>query len=422
MGASLKTNFSDAGALASRAAASLGSQILVSLSNFVLAWLVLRTSTKADYALYVQATSLIFFVSIFQNGLLVAPAVTHLAREQCANVRAGIAATALRFNIGAAALGALVLGGAGMLALRHIGVIDGSMALALAVAGGAFWLRDFARNVEFANGTHLNAFILDLGYALVVSVIAGVLFAVSATSVAAMLATSGIAGLLAWGVWLWLSPEFRRMRVGDSGRQSALDMRLGKWEVATGTLSWAASHGWVWAAALLLPATSVAEIAAARLLASPLTMMWPAINNFLRARLGQGAAERGENGNYVLVWRSQKVVVLISAITLIFAELIGPELFRYLLGGGYERSSALVLFWLTLVGIGGASSILAGALRARLDFRAVTISNGVAVLCGMFCMVLCHRFFSSSVAFWSGLFAAEVGLLIVLRAFWVWHR
>lgn len=346
-------------------------QALMSALNLLLALLLIRYAGKDDYGLYSQLLTTQSLVSPLHTGIFIS-AVLALAVRKHGDARTGYRAGMARAEIATSIVSALLVA----VLLHEISrAIDAALSWSLCVAAAVsilgLWWREFVRQLCFAALRPGRALFIDVAYALLVAGSVGLAILETRVSAASILWATGIAGIVvsvapmltaALGAQTSLPAIFASVRESWS---------IGRWDALGSIVTWGYAQSYVYFAALIAGAGGAAEIAAARLLASPLSLLWAAYANVLRPTMSRALDANDQATARALVMRSFAFVLAsatayglaLSASISWLQQLFFKDQFREL--------SLLAALWTVYYTLTGVSTVASSVLRSALQFSGV---------------------------------------------------
>lgn len=321
------------------------SQAVLSAASFVIALILIRNTTDAQYGYYVLATSAIVLLVSLQNAFFNPPLAIRLPqldpqgrgelvgglfREQRRIVRA--------FGAAAAVIA---------LALWYAQILDAHTAplvLAAVVAALAILHREYFRMVLFAQRRPHDVLRTDVYY--VVLMVAGVYVAIltpipAVSAVASLSLAALISGFL-------LSRSFHGNQAWDiHGTPGILSniAPLAAWSTAGAAVHWAFSQGYIYLAAATLDVAAVAALAATRMLLMPMNLLSTGIGS-LMLPLASGWLQRH---GAALLWRRLGLLALgLAAATLCYFAVLWwlrDWIFADVLKKQFAQRDELLLLW-----------------------------------------------------------------------------
>ena len=260
-------------ALVQSFASGLLTQAILSASNFVVGWLLLRRTSDVQYGSYILVFNTLLLLTAVQGSFIQAQMVVRMTRLD--NVgRADLIGGLMRdqralLNIASATV--VVITGALWLSQVLSGV-QSLLVLCATLAAAATLMREYFRMVLFACRRPEDVLRADVSYVAVL--LAGVALATysPAAAIFGALAMAAAAGASALLLYKSVAQSPCPIRKGAPGILRVF-APLGAWSVSGAAAHWALTQGYSFIAAGVLSVQSVAAIAATRLLLMPLNLV-----------------------------------------------------------------------------------------------------------------------------------------------------
>lgn len=368
-------------------------QALLSAANFLMAFLIIRHTTGADYGVFVLVQTTVMMAVVAQGSWLSGPLFVLLPKktpERRAEMVGAIGGSQRRMLRRLVAVGMLVppLGCAG-------GFWDAGAALIgfLALfAGWATLLREYNRVVLLCYGRSQTLLSLDTVYAalLIVAAVAAV-FAprelslggapihvpAAAWAVLALAASAGIGGHVAFRA-LAKNPGWHD---ADDARPYWRELRpLAVWSAAGAAVYWLFSQSYNYVIASSIGLEAVADVNATRLLLMPAVLITVGVKGLLTPSASSWLIESGITS---VLRRLTLFVVGIAVLDLLYFAVVWL-LRDWLTTGLMRRTIAdldrLLLLWLCMALLGLARDIYMTALQALERFKVVAMLTGVGAV------------------------------------------
>jgi hypothetical protein len=345
-------------------------QALLSALNLGLAFLLIHFASKQDYGLYSELINLQALFSPLHAGVFVSAYLAlaskmdtaHHAKYRGAMAQAEVATTV------ASAFLVISIGVAGGRFFNPNITTGLSVAFAAALLG--LWWREFVRQTRFASFLYGQALNIDGIYCISTAVAVGVLVGMRGLSAESALWCMAIGAAISVTMPLTALVRGAAIDLSAMGRDLAMSWNVGRWEVVGSFVTWGYAQSYIYFAAVHGGLDGAAEIAASRLLGSPLALMWAAYSNVLRPNASTLFA-RGSAGVGQLAWRSVWLVLALSMVygALIYQviPLLGPTLFA----GKFPMLRPLSMWWIGYFTLTGVTTIATGILRSALEFRRI---------------------------------------------------
>lgn len=370
-------------------------QALISLSNFIIAFFLIHSTSKENYGLYGLGMIIILLFVGFSNALIttqmsvIAPAKDISTRDKyCCSMLFG---QLLIF------LPILFFGGAGVVILDKYHMVnhfDYVFYLAVCSAVFGMLLKEFFRRFYYLKLRPRVVLAIDICHvAAVLSVLIIVKFLLQPDDlhVIAMLAVAGGASLS--GVIGFLLAKFpARMIdlrfVGDSLKEA---WQQGRWALGGVTVTWLQSQSYVYLLGVFVGVSAIAEANAARLLIAPIAMLSTSITSVILPRLAlmrnSGMSADVERLARKVLYALIVVTVIYAGFLLIFKDLIIVKLFT----PTYRNIGVFILAWNLVFVFQAVRSNNSLLLQVFRKFREITLSNVISSLAVLVCGIFLIR-------------------------------
>lgn len=382
---------------------ALADQAVASGANFLTIVILARQLGVEGFGLFMLAWLVLLFFRSLQGGLIIAPMMSIGPKQEPERRDAyygAVLACQLALVAGA---GALVLGGAWLLALLVPGSVPAGLAPPLAAACAGDQMQEFARRLFFSQDRPRRAFLVDV--------------TTYGSRTVLLLALGGDAAQALWFVFLSSLLGMGLTVHGLAGlrftRAGLLEIlprqwRFARWTVGSALLEWGSGHLIVLAAGGVLGTAAVGAIRATTNIFAPVQVLIQALNNIVPVRAAALLAQAGE---VALVRYLTRTTALAGAVglTVLAAGTAFPERILLLLyGPGYEPYAHLVYWWVAIYAAGFLQFPLAAALSAIELTRPFFVS------------ILCEAVFGIVSAWilprWFGLDGTMFGILVTRAA------
>lgn len=363
---------------------SLLDQALLSISNFLIGLAFIRYASKTDYYAYSQLMGYVALTVAIQAALINTTALTLLPQKAGqARLDMGNAYFSLQnaLSVAMALLGAMAIWLVpASVAMDSVGWM---MAAAMGLMVIGTWGREFLRNMQFIRLRPDLCLWQDIMYITALAVGLGALLVRDEMSASSVLYVMAVAGLLTALPWL----KTASLSTAGHWRHWAGLLRevwpYAKWSLPAGLVAWATGYGYLLIGAQGLGPEITAEVAAAKLFAAPLGMVFASWANVFRPRVSLNLAGGNVRGVQHLTWVSMGgvlVIVLLYMLTLVVAY---PFLEAHVLGEKYRGLSSDIAWWGIFFLASGMSGVCNGVLlaggRFRQSFYAAAASCTVSV-------------------------------------------
>jgi len=324
---------------------SVLSQGLLSAANLLTGLILVRRVAQAQYGYYVLINSAVPLLAMLQQAFInpiLASRVTLAPDQEARDYIGGLLRDQRRV------LGVLGAAGLAVCALAWLtGLLSGQLAvmISFSVLAGIAWLfREFFRMVLASYRRPYEVLRADLAF--VILMVGGV-FLSTLTFAPATFAALTIAVAATVGGWVTSRALWRRARWNIHGSPGALahTVRVGAWAASGSVIHWLFSQGYAYVVAGMLDVSSVAAIAATRLLLSPLgvfslgigTMMFSSSSLWLKHHGFQGLLRR------VLLFAIAMACAAIGYIA--FMWVIRDWVFLHIIKKDFARRDLLLAIW-----------------------------------------------------------------------------
>ena len=245
------------------------------------------------------------------------------------------------------------------------------------------WIREFLRNVQFINLRPDLCLWQDIVYVTTLLAGMGALMAGDGLSAASALYLMALAGGLSALPWLKSADLSLSLRWRAWGALMKELWPYAKWSLPAGLVAWAAGYGYLLIGAHVVGPETTAEVAAAKLFAAPLGMVFASWANIFRPRVSLNLAQGNVRGVQTLTWLSMAGVLGIVVVYAVALILIYPHLETHVLGEKYRGLAVDIAWWGIFFLASGMSGVCNGVLlaggRVRQSFHAAAASCLVSV-------------------------------------------
>ena len=348
-------------------------QALLSALSFGLSFMLIHFSTKQEYGLYAQLINLQPLLSPLHAGVFVS-AYLAIAAKMKPEQQSCFRLSMTRAEMLVSSSSSLIIFAAGLCISRtwyqNITTFT-CAAFSLALLG--LWWREYSRQMQFSMHCYVRALRIDFvycGIATLLVVAAAQFFRLDA---AGILWCTGFAAIAAT-----ILPLLSAVKGNPSGayglsvRDSvSMSWSFGRWEVLGSFLTWGYAQSYVYFAAIHGGLDNAAEIAAGRLFATPLALMWAAFANVLRPTASNLLANSSHQEMRRLALRSVGFVLVSSILYVAAIYPLIPMINTSLLGGKFEHLQSMSIWWVIYICITGVTTVAASILRSAFEFRSV---------------------------------------------------
>lgn len=394
-------------------------QVLLSALNFGIAAALIYFSSKEDYGLYAQLINLQSLFSPLHAGLFVSAFLAIGSRKHSAEYeryRASMVRAELLLTIPSAIIVALLT----YLGIHLLGAeITWQAAVASAIALLGLWWREFSRQQHFATARYAAVLRIDSSY-LALAIFTMAIFAIAnRLSSVTMLWCLGIAGAAAASN-TFLAAIKTSTTANDMVKHVAESWRIGRWDALGSFATWGYAQSYLYLAAIQGGLNLVAEMSAARLLATPLALLWASYANVLRPTASKLFAAHDLRGIRQLAIKAAAVVLALSASYALFLPMILPMLEPLLKEKGFQHIQQLAFAWSVYFAVAGISTVAASILRSALAFKEVFVFQIISCIAAVAIFAISFRF-THHASLIVGLTVVE---LISTTLLWrnLWHR
>lgn len=356
-------------------------QALLSALNLAIALAFIRTASKAEYAEYALATTLLLLLQSGQNALVNSPLAT-LAPAAQPDKRLSVDAAGWRLQrllSGAVLVAGSVLVGLAwvMTHLSWAALLAGSTVAALGLMN-----REYRRAQCFLRHDPWAALRADAAFTVLALAGLGALLTAKELSAAAALAVIGFAGILA-GLGGARRPAAQPQQAMDEASREIWG--CARWALPSVVNSWLYANGYLFLVERLMSKDAVADLSVSRLLLMPLSLLVVGWASAFRPRASQWLANGRIEQLHTAAMRSACGFVAAGLTYGAALFLTMPLLQSHVLGDKYVNAALLAAPWLLFVVIGmvrsvGMTSMLASPAAFRPLFAYGVLALGVAVL------------------------------------------
>lgn len=368
-------------------------QALLSGANFLLAFLLIRNTSGADYGLFVLAQATILALIVAQGSWISGPLYVLVPKKtpEARRDMVGAIERSQRRLLRALAVAALFVPPLGGL----LGFWSGNTALIAFIAVFAAWfalLREYNRVVLLAYSRTRMLLNIDIIYVAVL--IGGAFAAIHAPLHGSIGGHALPLSVVAWAVLAlalasWIAWYFAHRRLArDPGWAPVADSRpywrelqpLAVWSTVGSGIYWLFSQSYNYVIAAQIGLDAVADVNATRILLMPAILITVGVRGLL---IPSAAGWLVEHGIAKLLRRLALFVVGIGMLDLvyfafvwIFRDWLTADLMKRRIGDLDE----LLLLWLGVALLGLARDMLQSALQALERFKIVAALTGVGAV------------------------------------------
>ncbi len=358
---------------------SIFDQVVLSATNFLVGFVLIRYTSDQDYALYVLVQSTLLLIISMHNSYLMGPLTIltpRLAPDERRQTLGSMKGVQRRLLL-ICAVPLLLLTLAGYLS----GLLSGPLASVVAAAIFAIWTalrREYLRSVLLMYSRPHSLLGADAVYAT--ALLAGVAAAIiihKAVVVGAILA-------LAIAAWSGGAAAHRSLAL-DPGwqRERAISMwpairSLGAWALLGSTIYWTLGQSYSYLLATRLGLTAVADVNATRLLLMPVAVLTIGIVSLLGPSAATWYTQIGIRG---VVRRLLMFLVAVGVLDLIYFVAVWWSR-DWLMGGVLHKHihsfDLLLILWTAVVIVGLFRDVLQCALIAMGHYKSLAGQVGVS--------------------------------------------
>jgi O-antigen/teichoic acid export membrane protein len=371
---------------------SVVDQALLSGLNFALAFALIHFGTKEDYGLYAQLINLQSFFSPLHAGVFVSAHLAIASKLQgtrLINFRTSIA----RAEVAVGAASAVIVIGICSIGGKFFGsTLTPATCAAFGIALLGLWWREFIRTTQFTELKFHRALQVDATYCLSTAAGAAVAAVVFPLAVSSIFWCMAFGALVATAGPLYSALRASAVDAPAIKRDLLLSWNMGRWDVLGSVVSWGYQQSYVYFAALHGGLVAAAEISAARLLVTPLALMWASYANVLRPKASQLFAAGSYTEIRRLAMRSSAFVVCATALFGIGALAAMPFFERYLFSNKFHHLRLLTLCWLVYICLTGLGTVMSSVLRSALEFQQIFHRQVISCIAAMVLLGLGARY------------------------------
>lgn len=376
-------------------------QALLSALNFAIAAVLIFMVSKEDYGLYAQLINLQALFSPFHAGIFVS-AYLAIGTRKDANHYMRYQTDMTWAEVPFTFISSLLVTVATVVGLRAAGTsIDWTIAAASAMTLLGLWWREFARQHQFVHGNYFGVLRIDLVYIGFVVIGFAVLATFKHLSTEWAFWCLGAAGAFAAGSTL-ITALRQQTSVKNIQRAVGESWRIGKWDAMGSFATWGYAQSYLYLAAMQGGLGLVAEVAAARLLATPLPLLWASYANVLRPTASRLLTNGDVTAVKQLSVKAALFSLLIAASYAVFLWMALPLIEPLLASKGFVHLKELALIWVLYFAAAGITTVAASMLRSALAFRSVFLWQTL-------CCVVAIAVFTASFRF-----ASQTSLIVAL--------
>ncbi|HEY2384488.1 MAG TPA: polysaccharide biosynthesis C-terminal domain-containing protein [Terriglobia bacterium] len=347
-------------------------QAILSGTNFVAAFILIKTVAKEEYGYYSIALAASLFLVSIQNAVVTTPLAVLLAGkhdEEKDSYAGSLYWGQMMALVPAAAAGLLSSVALYLYGFHGMKVV---MAGCLSFAAAGLLLREFARAYYFAEQSPYTVLLLDSYYAAAFLVLIGVVYRSFRMTAATAFVVMGISALVATALiknrnWIFSWPAIR-----ESYREH---WPLAKWSLAGVLVTHLQSYCTLYLTGTMLGSSAAGSVAASRLPLTPMTLLQTGWN---KVAIPRGAHLR-EAGRLRRFLREQALVAgVVAAGVAAYAALLWMSagfLKTFLFNRDYEGALDFIGFWAAINVAVFAGLTASAGLQVMKEFGAITKIN-----------------------------------------------
>jgi O-antigen/teichoic acid export membrane protein len=345
----------------------------ISLINFGVQILLIKSVTQAEFGFYSLAFSIIMYSMSFQNAVVNTPITVSLAGKTLGEKSIYVSSV---FNgqlyslFIICSLGALV-----SYTAHYFGLFNDYGILAASIFIGSFGIlnREFLRSYFFAEEQPLRALKLDLFYGLLYIFLISITFLFFNLSVPLVLIFMGLAASFDS---LILNKNFKyKFNFNDIKKAYLENWQISKWSLIGITVTHLQKFSYLYIIGSLLGSAAMAEVSASKLLLMPLGLFVNGWGNVVRP-YGSKLRVQGRLKQFFrnLVIMSLAFLAIVFAITFALYILKGTIL-KYFFTVNYESIFDYLFFWAALTSIGFLQANASYGLQVIKKFKSLAFIN-----------------------------------------------
>jgi len=394
-----------------KSAAAFLDQAIVSASNFLVAFLLIRTVPSEQYGYYSIAYAVSLFLVAAQNAVVTTPLALLLAAKDgddkrrypaalywgqllaaIPTVLAGLIVTAMLYSFGMDAVQAKTICA---LCLTAIGIL----------------LREFARAYYFAKESPFVVLALDSCYVLTYLGLIALAFLLFQISVPGVLLLMGVSGVATSAVFTRGKWRFVRTDIHAS---YAENWQFGKWALISVLVAHLQSYCTLYLTGSLLGSGAAGNVSASRLPLTPSPLLQA---GWVKVAVPRGARLR-ETGMLRRFLKEQALLTGVIGISLAayVGLLLGAKGFltKILFSKGYEGAFDFIVFWGAISIVSWASFNAGIGLQVMKEFSIITKVNFVTMVITLSCSYVLIRQYGIK----GGLASSLLGEIMLAAGLW----
>lgn len=361
---------------------------LISVVHFIAGLVVLRTTTKDEYGIYVNLFSLLMLAVGFQNALITTPLAIQAPRKATGPQEYLFFKHAFwgqwLYWIPLTMVIVMTAAIARVLAVPFGQTLTVQLALLAAVA--MYFIYEFGRNYWFIRNRAGNSLLQDMLYGLMLS--AGMLFLallkpqnmVAAAFLVMALAAGISGGLTILALHTCTTPATTPISLRSIVHATRELFMDGKWAFCGVVITWLQTTSYAWLLTLLAGPAETADVNAARQLLMPIALFTAAYPSYFRPRW---ARFHHANQQFRIEYESRITLTLILAsitIASLVIELAHTSLIPFLFGPRYTNTIQYLPSLAIIMGLTVWTTNSSIKLQVISRFRQITLLNAFTCL------------------------------------------
>ena len=387
-------------------------QAILSLLNFFISILLIKTVAKVEYGYYAYAFSISIFLITIQNAVINAPLAMLLASKKEGQKRQYCGALCYGQFLGILPAICIALTGIVLLWLWRLDGTQASIAAAVSFAAMGILYREFLRAYFFANESPIQVLRLDGLYVMLFLSLIALGYLISNISVTLIFILMGISALtVSWFCSRGLGWRYQFKSVKDSYKEN---WNFGRWILFGVIVTHVQQYSYLYLLGALIGSEMVAEVAASKVLMAPLLL---AMIGWRKIAVPHGSKLR-EQQQLNLFFKELIVTglifLLIAGVYVTVILTFSGVLLRYLLTDSYANSINYILIWGVAFAVRFFGQNASNGLMVTKNVHIIAKTNFVTMLI----TIGCAFFLIQSHGIKGGLSALIIGELLLTLALW----
>lgn len=374
-----------------RGAIAAVDQGFISLINFGVQILLIKTVSKNEFGYYSLAMAIVMYFVSCQNAVVNTPITVSIAGKtnlEKSNYVSSLFSGQLFFLSTASILGLILI-----LLIHNIGFNYEVLVIAASLCIGSFGIlnREFLRSYYFAEELPVKVLKLDIYYGLLYAsliVISLLLYKISVPLIIVFM------GLAAGFDSLILNKSFKfQFNLQDIKKAYLENWQISKWSLIGITATHLQSFSYLYVIGGLLGSAAMAEVSASRLLLMPLALIIIGWGRVIRP-YGAKLREKGELKKFFkkLIFASVAYPILVLSLTGII-QIFSDTILKYLLNEQYKTVFDYLIFWGILGSVGFIKANANYGLQVMKKFKSLALFNTITmVITILFSFVLTSKY------------------------------